>query len=263
VPTLNPSFSGSGSNTGIFNGTTGVLEAGQKVTVRVVVNIEPTCGKSFYNIAIGGISGTLNVYPSITPAGATGLAACTTISTATVGPDQTVCQDAGTVTLVPPANVGAGSWTVVKGAGTVAGNVYTLNTGDYDDMNLVEVVELKWVPTTPPTCTVVDLVTLVTVNHLPVVDAGKDALVCGVTPLTLSTLGATIKNNVSGITNGTWTATNPFTNTPADGVFVGTSRFLSATQYVPGVNDKATGRVVLTLTSDILRGHVAKFQIKF
>jgi hypothetical protein len=253
APTINPTFNGS-TNTNVLNGTTGLLKPGEKVTVRIIVNTNSGCSAApFSNVAQGGGTGGGSplVVASVPPTGATGLAACTTITTKSVGPDQVVCQDAGTVTLVPPTDMGAGTWSVVKGAGTVSGNVYTLSAGDYDDMNLVEVVELKWTPTNPPLCTVADLVTLVTVNHLPIVDAGSEVLSCGVAPVDLAKFGASIKNNASGVTNGTWT-------TSGDGTFTPNGIFSTATKYVPGATDIATGRVNLTLTSDDPAGPCGK-----
>jgi hypothetical protein len=73
-----------------------------------------------------------------------------------------------------------------------------------------------------------------------VVEAGIPATICRTRTLALSSLGASV--TPLGLA-ATWT-------TSGDGTFTGGTSYASATEYVPGPNDIATGSVTLTLTSN-------------
>ncbi|MFN7115271.1 MAG: right-handed parallel beta-helix repeat-containing protein [Saprospiraceae bacterium] len=71
----------------------------------------------------------------------------------------------------------------------------------------------------------------------PSVEAGNTITICQTKPVNLVGVGQV--NNATGI----W-------STSGDGQFVGGTKFGETTAYIPGVNDKKTGKVILTLTAD-------------
>jgi hypothetical protein len=75
---------------------------------------------------------------------------------------------------------------------------------------------------------------------LPIVNAGKDAYICAGATLDMSTLGASIQSNGSGITTGTWLS-------GGSGSFGPNAAFPGATTYTPSTADIANGNVTLTL----------------
>ncbi|MDV7397656.1 hypothetical protein RZS08_40020, partial [Arthrospira platensis SPKY1] len=81
-----------------------------------------------------------------------------------------------------------------------------------------------------------------TINTLPIVFAGPDTKICDWDVLDLPGLGASIDENGSGVTTGSWSSSG-------DGNFIPNNTFPpGATTYQPGPSDLAAGFVTLTLT---------------
>ena len=82
----------------------------------------------------------------------------------------------------------------------------------------------------------------ITLNPAPIVDAGDPAFICPGSVLNISTLGAGIVPNGSGVTGGIW-------STSGTGVFGPNNGFPAATTYTPSAIDIANGFVTLILTT--------------
>jgi hypothetical protein len=82
-----------------------------------------------------------------------------------------------------------------------------------------------------------------TINTLPIVFAGNDIRICPGSTLDMTLLNATITDNGSGVTTGTWTTSGTGTFQPSNAFPPG------ATVYVPSQADYNAGFVILTLIS--------------
>ena len=139
-------------------------------------------------------------------------------------------------------------------AGTFVGNVFTPNAAAISLGGAIQDVRIVWTPSTAiPACDIVPLSYDVKVNHLTVVDAGNVTLTCNSGELILSRLGATITNNLSGVTTGVWSTVSNAAGT-GDGRFVNAAGltdnvFATAVKYIPGPNDVLNGKATLRLTS--------------
>jgi Dockerin type I domain len=266
APTVNAGFNGS-TNTNLFNGTSGLLKAGEKVTVRFKARLNPNCSAApIANVAQVSATGTgagatpLPLSPSTAPkvgpgsgvGGAAGGCPGPLMPLAVTG-DQTICQDGTTNTapvnipFVVPAALQPGHWT--GGTGTFANAASPTNPGyspgasEYNPAMGIQTVILTWVPNVVDPCVAADLSVVVTVNHKPILNIPNSGTVCNATTLNMSSLGATITNNASTVTNGTWTSSS-------GGAFTAGGRFLSNPVYTLTPTDISTGSVVFTLTSD-------------
>jgi hypothetical protein len=159
------------------------------------------------------------------------------------GFDQTICENQ-TALLVATLGGGATSGTWSGGAGTFANpnaptTTYTPNPAEYGST-----VTLTFTTNDPAgPCPAVSDDLNVTINTSPIVNAGKDVMICQNENLDMSQLGASILANGSGVTTGTW-------STSGTGTFQPNNLFPpGATTYIPSAADRLSGAVVLTLTS--------------
>jgi hypothetical protein len=162
--------------------------------------------------------------------------------TVTVSPNTTICQDqVAVVTATIGGGATSGTWS--GGAGTFANpnslsTTYTPAPSEYGTT-----VTLTFTTNDPPgPCPAVSASLTVTVNTLPIVDAGQNKTICPGATLDLSLLGASIVDNGSGVTTGTW-------STSGSGTFQPNNSFPGATTYVPSQADYNAGFVQLRLTS--------------
>lgn len=159
------------------------------------------------------------------------------------GFDQTICQDQPAVLLaILGGGATGGTWT--GGTGTFSspntpGTNYVPNPAEYGTT-----VKLAFTTNDPAgPCPAASDTVAVTINTLPIVNAGTDIMICKDENLDLSQLGASITANGSGITTGTW-------STSGSGAFQPNNAFPpGATTYIPSAADRAAGSVLLTLTS--------------
>ncbi|MBK7938253.1 MAG: hypothetical protein IPJ82_14745 [Lewinellaceae bacterium] len=159
------------------------------------------------------------------------------------GPDFAICQDQS-ANLSATLGGGATSGTWSGGAGTFsnvnsAATSYKPAVSEYGTS--VTLTFTSNDPTGP--CPAVSDALILTINTLPIVDAGINAKICPNANLSMSVLGATILANGSGVTTGTWSTTGT-------GTFLPTNAFPGATTYVPSAADIAAGFVTLSLTSN-------------
>ncbi|MFZ2899455.1 MAG: hypothetical protein WA004_12575, partial [Saprospiraceae bacterium] len=192
---------------------------------------------------------TITVTPSFTSAGLTcqGNAVTFTItvfapSSANAGLDQTICQNqSASLSATVGGSATGGTWS--GGAGSFSNPTslttsYTPAASEYGTT-----VTLTFTTNDPAgPCTAASDFMLLTINTLPEVFAGEDTKVCEGDNLNLTTLGAFINANGSGVTTGTW-------STSGSGTFQPTNAFPGATAYVPSAADIAAGTVTITLTS--------------
>jgi len=159
------------------------------------------------------------------------------------GFDQTICQSQDAVLLaVLGGGATGGTWT--GGAGTFSspntpGTNYTPAPAEYGTT-----VKLAFTSNDPAgPCPAASDTVAVTINTLPIVNAGTDIMICQNQNLDMSQLGAAIQANGSGITSGAW-------STSGSGTFQPNNAFPpGATIYIPSMADRAAGSVALTLTS--------------
>jgi len=159
------------------------------------------------------------------------------------GFDQTICQDQVAV-LIATLGGGATGGTWTGGSGTFSNpnspnTNYTPAPAEYGTT-----VKLAFTTNDPVgPCPFASDTVAVTINTLPIVNAGIDIMICKDENLDLSELGASILANGSGITTGTWSTTGTGTFQPNNAFPPG------ATTYIPSASDRTAGSVQLTLTS--------------
>ncbi|MBK8923827.1 MAG: HYR domain-containing protein [Saprospirales bacterium] len=158
------------------------------------------------------------------------------------GVDQAICQNqVANLTALLSGGATGGTWS--GGTGTYgnknsATTTYTPAAGEYGTT-----ITLTFTSNDPAgPCPAVSDAFQLTINTLPLVFAGNDLKICDGDALNLSVLNASIQDNGSGVTTGTWT-------TSGTGTFQPSASFPGATTYVPGAADYAAGFVILTLTS--------------
>ena len=227
-------FNWTNNNTSIGLGASGTGNIPSFVTTNTSANIQ---------------TATITVTPVLNTAGGScpGTPATVTITVyprpiVNVGVDQVICQNQ-TATLTATLGGGAtgGTWTGGAGsfsAPTSATSFYTPAASEYGTT-----ITLTFTSNDPagPCPSVSDALQL-SINTLPLVNAGADAKVCEGDVLSLGGLGTTITANGSGVTTGTWSSSGT-------GTFQPTNNFPGATTYVPSAADYAAGYVNLTLTS--------------
>ncbi len=168
-----------------------------------------------------------------------------------------------TVNPLPTATVSAGTSPICAGenavfnlSGTANAEVtYAINSGANQTVNLNDSGEATITinnaienqilvlvsvenPTTNCSQNLSGMATVV-VNQPATVSAGAAQTICQTKTVDLVNIGASIGG---GATTGVW-------STSGDGTFTGGTAFGAATAYVPGVNDKKSGSVTLTLTT--------------
>ncbi|MFN0015298.1 MAG: hypothetical protein ACKVU2_12190, partial [Saprospiraceae bacterium] len=165
------------------------------------------------------------------------------LPTVFAGFDQIICQNQNAVLLaILGGGANSGTWT--GGLGSFAnpnspGTTYTPDPAEYGT-----VVKLAFTTPNPPgPCPGASDTVLVTINTLPIVDAGADIQICKNENLDMSKLGASIQANGSGVTSGTWSTSGTGTFQPGNAFPPG------ATTYVPSAADRTNPSLVLTLTS--------------
>ncbi|MCK6690896.1 MAG: hypothetical protein L6Q97_02210 [Thermoanaerobaculia bacterium] len=159
-----------------------------------------------------------------------------------VGADQVICQNqVASLTAQLGGGATSGTWTGGAGAYGDANSTATTYTPAASEYGTT--ITLTFTSNDPagPCPAVADALQL-TINTLPIVNAGADAKVCVGDVLNLSVLGASIAANGSGVTTGTWSTTGT-------GTFQPNNNFPGATTYVPSAADYAAGFVNLRLTS--------------
>ena len=158
------------------------------------------------------------------------------------GNDLTICQNQQ-ANLAASLGGGATGGTWSGGSGTFSNlasplSAYTPAPGEYGTT-----VKLAFTSNDPAgPCPAVSDTVLLTINTLPLVNAGKDIMICKDEILDLSKLGATIQANGSGVSTGIWTSSGT-------GTFLPNNTFAGATSYVPSAADRLAAFVTLTLTS--------------
>jgi gliding motility-associated-like protein len=157
--------------------------------------------------------------------------------TVNAGLDQVVCKSALTSTLNGIVSGGAttGKWTTT-GTGTFTPTDSTLNasyTPSTADTS-AGTVKLVLTSTNNGGCNAVTDTITITYTNVPAINAGIDQSVCA--------------NNASVVLNGSVSTGTGTWSTNGDGTFSPNATTLNAT-YTPGVNDTASGTIVLTLTS--------------
>jgi len=235
-------LSGSGAatytwNNGVTNGVaftpaatatytvTGTSAAGCINTDQVVVTVNPlptvvandvsVCAGGTVSVSAAGAS-TYTWSPGTSLSGTTGssvtFTAGSTTSYTVSGTSAAGCvnTDPVTVTVLANAPINAGpDVSICVGASTTltatGGNTYTWNSGlgagNNFSVSPAATTTYTVVGTDAAGCTGTDAIT-VTVNSLPVVNAGPDQTVCAGTAVTLSGSGATTYSWNNGVTNG-------------------------------------------------------------
>ena len=158
------------------------------------------------------------------------------------GADQAICQNQ-TVLLNAQllGSATSGSWS--GGAGQFSDplspvTVYTPAPTEYGSA-----VVLTFTTNDPAGICTADSDNLqITINTLPIVQAGPDRSACAADGLNLTLQGASIQPNGSGVSTGFW-------STSGTGTFQPNNTFPGAQKYVPSQADKNAGLVTLTLTS--------------
>jgi gliding motility-associated-like protein len=156
--------------------------------------------------------------------------------TINAGNDTTICADAPGVFLYGTKTVASGAIWTSSGTGAFFPNNVSL-TSTYvpsDDDTLLGNVTLTLTSTGNGTCNPVSDQLTVTIDPLPVVDAGPDTTFCADVAV------VNLTGKVLNSTGGSWSTS-------------GTGGFGAAnpvTTYTPSPADKAAGLVTLTLTSD-------------
>ncbi len=192
---------------------------------------------------------TITVTPSVTLGGVTctGAPLIFTITvyprpTVFAGNDQTICQNFN-ANLAASLGGGAtgGIWS--GGTGTFANSFSPITTYTPAQAEYGTTIPLVFTSNDPAgPCPAVSDTLLLTINTLPIVNAGNDIMICKNENLDLSKLGATLQANGSGVSTGTW-------STNGTGTFQPNNNFPGATTYIPSAADRLKAFVVLTLTS--------------
>jgi len=159
----------------------------------------------------------------------------TTSPAANAGNDQTVCASVNSINIAGTVSIATGGVWTTSGTGTFANNTslsttYTPSAND----KAAGSVTLTLTTTGNGDCKSASDQLILTLNPVPVIDAGPDNTICAdLTSLTLN-------GSVQFATGGTW-------RTSGTGVFSDTSALNAS--YFPSVADKASGNVTITLTS--------------
>ncbi|HMX39738.1 MAG TPA: hypothetical protein PKD78_05405, partial [Saprospiraceae bacterium] len=160
-----------------------------------------------------------------------------------VGADLTICQDqVANLNAVLTGGAFTGTWS--GGAGTygnktAASTTYTPAPSEYG-----QTITLTFTTPDPAgPCPAGSDALQLTINTLPIVNAGADLLICEGDKLKLADLSASITANGSGVTTGLW-------STSGTGTFQPSAVFPTALTYTPSAADIAAGYVILRLTSD-------------
>ncbi len=192
---------------------------------------------------------TITVTPTLTTGGTSCVGAPITFTytvfprpRVTLSPNTTICQDqVAVVTATLGGGATSGTWS--GGAGSFANPTALTTTYTPAPSEYGTTVTLTFTTNDPPgPCPAVSASLTVTVNTLPIVDAGQNKTICPGATLDLSLLGASITDNGSGVTTGTW-------STSGTGTFQPNNSFPGATTYVPSQADYNAGFVQLRLTS--------------
>ena len=159
-------------------------------------------------------------------------------TTATAGPDQTLCLSTPATLAANVPSVGTGSWSVVSGPNTNNSQFSnpTAANATFTPAGGAGSYTLQWTTTNPPCLASTDTV-VVTFNPLATVNAGPNQTVCSNLPSAV-TLAAIIGG--SG-TSGTWSG--------GSGVFTPSATTPNAT-YTPTVGEITAGSVTLTFTTN-------------
>ncbi|MBK7336699.1 MAG: right-handed parallel beta-helix repeat-containing protein [Saprospirales bacterium] len=193
---------------------------------------------------------TISVTPSFTSAGLTcsGNAVTFTITvhplaTVSVGADQTICQNqSANLSATLGGSATSGTWSGGAGAfgnANALSTTYTPAASEYGTT-----ITLTFTTNDPagPCAAASDALQL-TINTLPIVFAGPDTQICENGTLDLTSLGASIDANGSGVSTGTW-------STNGTGTFQPTNAFPpGAVTYVPSAADIVDGSITITLTT--------------
>lgn len=158
------------------------------------------------------------------------------------GSDVVICQNqAAVLNAVLSGSAVGGNWS--GGAGQFANSASAFTTYTPAPSEYGATVQLVFTTNDPAGPCPADTDTIqITVNTLPIVNAGPDKSVCAAAGLNLTQQGASIQANGSGISTGFW-------STGGSGTFQPTNAFPGALTYIPSQADKNAGFVVLTLTS--------------
>jgi hypothetical protein len=195
----------------------------------VVATITVTPGATFQGVTCKGtpISFTVTVNPQ---------------AFVNVGPDQIICQNqVAVLNAILSGSATGGSWS--GGAGQFANPAAPITTYTPAASEYGTAVQIVFTTNDPAGPCSADTDTIeITVNTLPIVNAGPDKSVCASSGLNLTQQGASIQANGSGISTGFW-------STSGSGAFQPTNTFPGALTYIPSQADKNAGFVVLTLTS--------------
>jgi PKD repeat protein len=152
------------------------------------------------------------------------------------GADASICTTPYTLSGITATNCASVLWTVQTGSGIIA-NANTLTPtftpSAQDITNGFVVLALTGTPLSPCSNVATDFVTL-TINQVPVVNAGADINTCNNSAFTVNDATASLYTSLDWTTSGTGTFLNGSTLTPT---------------YTPGASDIANGSVVLTLTA--------------
>jgi|GEM_PF-437463 len=142
------------------------------------------------------------------------------------GPDQTVCEDVTTVTMLGYSYSGASGAVWSGGLGSWAGDVYTPTPAEKAAGSII----LTYTTNTAAPCGEINDTKTVTFQALPVINAGPDQTVCAdVTTVTMSGY------SYSGATGAAWS---------------GGLGSWSGDVYTPTASEKITGSVILTYTTN-------------
>ncbi len=157
--------------------------------------------------------------------------------TVDAGPDQTVCAVNSGVDLNGSVSVATGGTWTTSGAGTFddANSLSTLYHLDVADTTAGS-VQLILTTTGNGTCNPVTDAVDITINSVPVVDAGADITVCSDTSF------IDLNGSITGGIGGLWSSSGT-------GNFFPNAADLGA-DYVPTAADTAAGSIVLKLTTD-------------
>lgn len=232
IGSINLNGTSFGATGGTWSGGTGVFaDANNLVTTYTPSQAEITNGTVTLELTSTG-NGLCNavsnfVTYTITPA-----------PTSNAGPDQNICADKGSITLNGNVTIATGGIWSSSGSGTFTPGNGTLNASynftSQDTTN--KSVELYLTTTGNGTCNPVVDTMRVTINPVPIVNAGADRTICADVS-TINLNDASVLNTSGGI----WTSTGT-------GVFSPSANAVNAT-YTPSAIDQSTGNILLTLTS--------------
>ena len=235
-----------GTNYTVFNATvlhtsTFLWTSSGTGTLLNPTSLAPTYIPSVSDVALGSVELTLTVNP-IAPCVGTDVDRMTIFitprSTASAGPDATICQgQTYSIAGASATNYSAMNWTNPGGDGTfVNGNTLfpTYTPGPNDILNGLVILTLTTNGLNPPCNQNATDQMLLTITHDPIVNAGPDATICQTTT-TFPIVGATAQysTSVHWTSSGTGTFSNPNVLLPI---------------YTPSIQDIANGTISLTLT---------------